>query len=55
MFWLSLLVGLLLISYCLIQTYRDVCRRSWVFATWGFGMILCLSWIIEAMIRGPSY
>lgn len=51
----AVLMLLLMLIYCVVQTYRDARRRRWIFAAWGGGMILLFGWIIEAMTRGPSY
>jgi len=51
----AVLTLLPMLAYCLVQTFRDLRRRQWVFATWGGATALFLCWIIEALTRGSSY
>ncbi|MGI4733505.1 MAG: hypothetical protein ACRYFW_17435 [Janthinobacterium lividum] len=44
-----------MLIYCLAQTYRDLRRRHWIFASWGSGTVIFIGWLIEGMTRGPSY
>jgi hypothetical protein len=51
----AFVVLLPLMVYCLVQTARDVLRRSWLMVIWGVATNACLFWVVANIFARPGY